>query len=103
VLIVYGAAPNTEHGSLDLVESAVRAHVLEPVNFQVVHLDHQRLENELYRKSLAETLRNGYSEVKPDLLIVAFVQALQFVMEKRDKMFPECANCLHGGQYQRRW
>lgn len=89
VLIIYGAAPNTEHGSLDLVESAVRAHVPEPVNFQVVHLDHQRLENELYRKSLAETLRNGYSEVKPDLLIVAFVQALQFVMENRDKMFPD--------------
>jgi PAS domain S-box-containing protein len=88
VLIVYGAAPNTEHGSLDLVESAVRAHVPELVNFQVVHLDHQRLENELYRKSLAETLRNGYSEVKPDLLIVAFVQALQFVIENRDKMFP---------------
>jgi PAS domain S-box-containing protein len=88
VLIVYGAAPNTEHGSLDLVESTVRAHVPEPVNFQVVHLDHQRLEDEFYRKSLAETLRRGYSEVKPDLLIVAFVQALQFVMENRDKMFP---------------
>jgi PAS domain S-box-containing protein len=88
VLIVYGAAPNTEHGSLDLVESTVRAQVPEPVNFQVIHLDHQRVEDKLYQESLAETLRRGYSEVKPDLLIVAFVQALQFVMENRDKMFP---------------
>ena len=88
VLIVYGSAPNTEHGSLDLVESSVRAHVPEPVNFQVIYLDYQRLEDAFYRESLAETLRRGYSEVKPDLLIVVFLRSLQFVMENRDKMFP---------------
>ena len=88
VLIIYGSDPSTEHGSLELVESTVRAQVPEPVNFHVIHLDHQRLEDEFYRRSLAETLRRGYSEVKPDLLLVAFGQALQFVMDYRDQMFP---------------
>jgi PAS domain S-box-containing protein len=88
VLIVYGGAPNTEHGSLDLVESSVRAQVPESVNFQVIYLDYQRLEDSFYRESLAETVRRGYSEVKPDLLIVVFLRSLQFVMENRDKMFP---------------
>jgi PAS domain S-box-containing protein len=88
VLVIYGSSPNTEHGSLDLVESTVRAQVPVPVNFQIIHLDHQRLEDKFYRESLAETLRRGYSEVKPDLVIVAFGQALHFVMEYRDKLFP---------------
>ena len=68
----------------------MRAHVPEPVNFHVIRVSGLSATKgqSFYRESLAETLRRGYSEVKPDLLIVAFVQALQFVMEKRDKMFP---------------
>jgi PAS domain S-box-containing protein len=88
VLIVYGSAANTDQELLDLVKSKVRAQVPEPVNFHVVYLDYQRLKDKLYRESLAETLRRGYGEVKPDLLIVVFVETLQFVMENRDKMFP---------------
>ena len=88
VLIVYGSSPNTELGSLDLIESSVRAHAPEPVNFQVIYLDYQRLDDKFYRESLAETLRRGYSDVKPGLLIVVFIGTLHFVMEYREKMFP---------------
>ena len=88
VLIIYGSTANTDQGLLDLVKSRVRAQVSEPVNFHVVYLDYQRLKDKFYRESLAETLRRGYGEVKPDLQIVVFVETLQFVMENRDEMFP---------------
>ena len=95
-----GAEPNTknvlvvfsnfqrDHEILDLTESEVRAHVPRPVNFSVAYLDYQRLGQKPYRESLAATFRLGYSEVKPDLLILFSIEAIQFVTQYRDKIFP---------------
>ena len=73
---------------LQLIESSVRARVQSRVNFSVAYLDYRRLEDKSYRESLAETLRHEFSDVKPDVLIAASMQAIQFVMQYRDKMFP---------------
>ena len=75
VLVVFSAL-DREHETLDLMESGVRAHVPGPVNFSVVYLDYQRLEQESYRASLAATFSLGYREAKPDVLIVSSIEAL---------------------------
>jgi hypothetical protein len=66
----------------------VRAHVSGPVNFSVVYLDYQRLEQESHRESLATTLRLGYGEAKPDVLIVSSIEAIRFITQYREQIFP---------------
>src|SRR5215469_10227385 len=88
VLVMFGSVSAGYEPFLNLIESSARAQVPEQVNFYVAYLDYQRLEEESYRESLAETLRRGYSEVKLDLLVLASIHSLQFVMEYRDSMFP---------------
>jgi ABC-type uncharacterized transport system substrate-binding protein len=88
VLVVFGSVSVQHEPVLSLIESSVRAHIPNQVNFSVAYLDYQRLEQEDYRESLAETFRRGYSEVHPDVLIVASIHSLQFVMEYRNKLFP---------------
>ena len=87
VLVVFSAL-DRQHETLDLMKSGVRAHFPGPVNFSVVYLDYQRLGQESYRESLAATLRLGYREAKPDVLIVSSIQAIQFITQYRDKIFP---------------
>ena len=76
------------HVSLDLMESSLRAHVPWPVNFSISYLENPRFEEEPYRESLAETFRQQYLGVNPDLVIVASEPALRFAVQYRDKMFP---------------
>jgi PAS domain S-box-containing protein len=85
VLVIFGARQHEP--VLELLESSVRARIPD-VNFSVEYLDYERLEKGPYRESLAETLRRGHNEVKPDLVVVASIHSLQFVIEYRDKMFP---------------
>ncbi len=73
---------------LQLIESSARARVQGPVNFSVAYLDYRRLDDNLYRESLAETFRREFRDVKPDVLIAASIQAIHFVMQYRNKMFP---------------
>src|ERR1700742_3587829 len=87
VLVVFSSL-NRDHETLDLMKSGVRAHFSGPVNFSVVYLDYQRLGQESYRESLAATLGLGYSEAKPDVLIVASIEAIRFMTQYRDKIFP---------------
>jgi PAS domain S-box-containing protein len=86
VLVMFGSLQSEP--VLEVIESSVRAHVPNQVNFSVAYLDFQRLEQEPYRKSLAETIRRGYNGMNPDVLIVASIHSLQFVMEYRNEMFP---------------
>jgi PAS domain S-box-containing protein len=87
VLVVFSSL-DRDHETLDLIEPEVRAHFSGPVNFSVVYLDYQRLGQEAYRKSLAETLQLGYNEAKPDVLVAVSIEAIQFMMQYRDKIFP---------------
>ena len=88
VLVVFGSVSVQHEPILKLIESSVRAQIPDQVNFSVAYLDYQRLEDQAYRESLAETFRRGYGEVHPDVLIVASIHSLQFVMQYRDRLFP---------------
>jgi PAS domain S-box-containing protein len=87
VLVVFSAL-DRQHETLDLMKSGVRAHFPGPVNFSVAYLDYQRLGQESYKESLAATLRLGYREAKPDVLIVGSIEAIQFMTQYRDEIFP---------------
>jgi PAS domain S-box-containing protein len=87
VLVVFSTYEGDKR-SLELMESSVRAHFPGPVNFSTAYLDYQRLEEKSYRESLADTLGRGYTEVMPDALIVCSFQALQFIVQYRNKIFP---------------
>jgi len=86
VLVLYSGLTR-DHSTLDSMESAIRARVHGEVNFFIAYMDYDRMEDEEYRKSLAETFRHGYGE-KLDLVIPSAYQALQFALEYRDRMFP---------------
>jgi ABC-type uncharacterized transport system substrate-binding protein len=87
VLVVFSAS---EHDPrfLTSIESAIRARVPGEVNFLTAFVDYQRSEDESYRESLAETFRREFRETRPDVVIAGSIQALEFMMEYRDRMFP---------------
>lgn len=87
VLVLYTVAPRT-NDNLILLESTVRAHVPERVDFYTASLENRRDEEESYRASLAETLRSAYAGMKIDLVIANSRPALDFAVQYRDKMFP---------------
>jgi PAS domain S-box-containing protein len=87
VLVVFSASER-EPKFLDLFETAIRARVPSHVNFYTAFVDFQRIEDEPYRKSLAETFRHEYRDVKPDVVIAVALQALEFAMQYRDRIFP---------------
>jgi PAS domain S-box-containing protein len=74
--------------SWTLMESTVRAQVPGQINFYTASVENPRFDEEVYRESLAETLRRGYGGVKLDLVVAATYPVLQFAMQYRDKMFP---------------
>jgi PAS domain S-box-containing protein len=74
--------------SWTLMESTVRARVPGQINFYTASVENPRFDEEVYRESLAETLRRGYGGVKLDLVVAATYPVLQFAMKYRDKMFP---------------
>lgn len=74
--------------SWTLMESTVRARIPGQINFYTASVENPQFDNEVYRESLAETLRRGYSGVKLDVVIAATYPVLQFAMQYRDKMFP---------------
>src|SRR5580704_10206559 len=71
-----------------LMESTVRARVPGQINFYTASVENPRFDDEVYRDSLAETLRRGYTGVKLDLVIASTYPVLQFAMQYRDRMFP---------------
>ena len=71
-----------------LTESTVRARVPGQINFYTASVENPRFDEEVYRESLAETLRRGYAGVKLDVVVAATYPVLQFAMQYRDKMFP---------------
>ena len=74
--------------SINQMESSLRAHFSEPVNFSIVDLENPRFEQKSYRDNLAEALRAAYSGEKPDLLVAVMTNSLRFAVQYRDRMFP---------------
>jgi ABC-type uncharacterized transport system substrate-binding protein len=89
VLVVFSSSLNDrEQRFLEVMESTVRARTPKPVNFSVAYLDFQRLEDDSYGESMAEALRHEFRGVKLDLVIASGIEAIQFVVQYRDKIFP---------------
>jgi PAS domain S-box-containing protein len=74
--------------SINQMESSLRAHFSEPVNFSIVDLENPRFEQKSYQDNLAEALRVGYSSEKLDLVVAVMTGSLQFAVQYRDKVFP---------------
>lgn len=74
--------------SWGLMESTVRARVPGHINFYIASVQNPRFDEEIYRESLAETLRRGYAGVKVDVVVAASYPVLQFAMQYRNEMFP---------------
>jgi PAS domain S-box-containing protein len=70
------------------VKSALRARAPWPVNFYVEYLETWRFDKQGYEESLVQSLRNTYSGVKVDLILVYAYPALQFALRHRDELFP---------------
>ena len=71
-----------------LMESTVRARVPGEINFYTSSVENPRFDEEVYRESLAETLRRGYGGVKLDVVVASSYPVLKFAMQYRDRMFP---------------
>ena len=69
VLVMYSFSDRTEYDPIESLESAIRARAASPVNFYVEYMESQRLVDEAYRKSWAETLTRTYHGVSLDLVI----------------------------------
>ena len=74
--------------SINQMESSMRAHFSEQVNFSIVDLENPRFDQESYRDKLAEALRAAYSKEKLDLIVSVMTEPLRFAVQYRDKMFP---------------
>jgi hypothetical protein len=74
--------------SINQMESSLKAHFSEPVNFSIVDLDNPRFEQESYQDNLAEALHKGYSGERLDLVVAVMTPPLQFAVRYRDKVFP---------------
>ena len=74
--------------SINQMESSLRAHFSEPVNFSIVDLENPRFEQKSYRDNLAEALRAAYSSEKPDLVVAVMTLSLEFAVQYRDRVFP---------------
>ena len=74
--------------SINQMESSLRAHFSEQVNFSIVDLENPRFDQESYRDNLAKALRAGYSSEKLDLVVSVMTEPLRFAVQYRDKVFP---------------
>jgi PAS domain S-box-containing protein len=88
VLVIYNTFDRRTMAASDLLEASVRARFTGQVNFYTTYLNPEKLPNESYRESLAETLRRQYTDVKMDVVIAVAVPAIPFAMEYRDRIFP---------------
>jgi PAS domain S-box-containing protein len=74
--------------SINRMESSLRAHFSEPVNFSIVDLDNPRFGQKAYQDNLAEALQAAYSSEKLELVVAVMTEPLQFALQYRDKLFP---------------
>ena len=88
ILLLYSFSERGVWDSVDSLESAVRAHVAGPVNFDVEYLETQRFEDETYERTFAETVREEFGGQKLDLIIAAAYPALRFALRHRDTWSP---------------
>jgi PAS domain S-box-containing protein len=88
VLVLYGWTDRNSFKQLEPFKSSLRAHLSEPVNFNVEYLESVRFEDPAYRKSVSESLYQAYKSSNLDLVVVGGYPALRFALDYRDRMFP---------------
>jgi hypothetical protein len=89
VLVLFSSVTrSSELAEWDPFERLVRARVAEQITFHHAYLEEEKLKDEAYRESQAETFRRTYAGVKLDLLIAADPEEFRFAVQYRDKIFP---------------
>jgi PAS domain S-box-containing protein len=89
VLVLFSSiARSSEVAQWDPVEPLMRARVVGQITFHHAYLEEEKLKDESYRESQAETFRRTYDGVKLDLLIATNPEELRFAVLYRDKIFP---------------
>ena len=74
--------------SINRMESSLRAHFSEPVNFSIVDLDNPRFQQKAFQDNLAEAIRAAYAGEKPDLVVAVMNPSLEFAVRYHDTVFP---------------
>jgi PAS domain S-box-containing protein len=87
VLVINSTFDRRTVATLDLIEAPVRARFADQVNFYTTYLSPQKIQDDSYRNSMAETIRHQYSDVKFDVVIAGGVPAIPFAMEYHHKIF----------------
>ena len=87
VLVLFSAAHN-EAEALGVLEPEIRERVPGDVNFYTSFIDYQRVGDQRYLESLAETFRLEYKGARPDVVIAISIEALDFMIDYRDRIFP---------------
>ncbi len=87
VLVLFSAAHN-EAEALGVLEPEIRERVQCDVNFYTSFIDYQRVGDQSYLQSLAETFRLEYKGARPDVVIAISIEALDFMIDYRDRIFP---------------
>jgi hypothetical protein len=89
VLILFSSVTrSSELAEWDPLERLVRTRVAGQITFHHAYLEEEKLKDEAYRESQAETFRHTYARVKLDLLIAADPEEFRFTVLYRDKIFP---------------
>ena len=87
VLVLYPFSDRSVNSPAPL-ETSVRMHSRQQVNFYVEYLESRRFGDDAYEKSVVETLKDTYAGQKLDLVIPASYPALDFAVKHRDVLFP---------------
>jgi PAS domain S-box-containing protein len=89
VLVLFSGR-GSDNGFVDLIQPVIKARVPGPITFYDAYLIYSQDEekDKFAWEGEAEVFRRTYAGVKLDLLIAVSSQAVHFVMQYRDKMFP---------------
>jgi PAS domain S-box-containing protein len=87
VLFVFSSL-DQQRRDLDSFESVLRTRVPQHLTFHTSYVDFERMGDAAYRDSLAVTFHHAYKNVKLDVVIASSIEALQFILQYRDKVFP---------------
>jgi PAS domain S-box-containing protein len=88
VLVLYSFSDRTVGGSLNSLQSSLRAHAPWQINFFVEYLESRRFGANGYENGVVETMEETYANQKLDLIIPISFPAFSFVLRHRDVLFP---------------
>ena len=91
ILVLFGANRPDNREMLDSLEREIRPRVPSPITFHEAYLttNYDLKRYSAYTDSQAQALRHTYGGIGLDLIIAVYSPAVEFVIQYRDKMFPD--------------